>query len=253
MSSILIALIVFACTVVGMLLGMLLRRLVPDHHLKDESKDVLRTATGLIATLVALILALLVGSAKSSFDAMNTGLTQISAKAITLHRVLVRYGPESKDAQDLQRRTLAASVERIWPADKTKSADLAAVQAATGAEDAYQRIQQLSPQTDAQRSLKAQALQIAADIQQARWLLIEQTQASVPMLFLVVMIFWLTVLYASFGLSAPPHATPIVALVISALSVSAAVFMILEMNHPLQGMMKVSSAPLQKALEVMGQ
>lgn len=253
MTSIVVALLVLACTVSGVLAGMFLRRRLPGHHLQDESKDVLKTATGLIATLVALILALLVGSAKGTLDAMNNGLTQTSAKAIALNRLLVRYGPEAEDPRDLLRRSLAATIERIWPAGTAKGPNLAAVQAATGAEDVYQSIQQLSPKTEAQRSLQAQALQISGDLMQGRWLLIQQAQASLPMVFLVVLVFWLTVLFTSFGLLAPSHATPIVALVVCALSVSAAVFLILEMSSPLQGVMKVSSIPLRRAVELMSQ
>jgi hypothetical protein len=253
MISIVISLILFACTIAGVLLGMFLRQRLPAHHLRDESKDILKTATGLIATLVALVLGLLVASSKSTFDTMNAGLTQTGAKIITLHRILVRYGPEAKDIRDLQRRSLAASVERIWPVDGTKVADAAAVERATGAEDVHQGIQALVPKTDAQRSLQAQALQISGELLQARWLLIEQAQNTVPMAFLVILAFWLTVLYVSFGMLAPRNATALVALVVCALSTSGAIFLSMEMNRPIAGLVKVSSAPLQRALEVMSQ
>ena len=251
MSSIVLSLIVFACTIAGVLVGMYLRSLLPGHHLRDESKDVLKTATGLIATLVALILGLLVASSKSSFDAVNSGLTQAGAKTIALHRVLVRYGPEAQGARDLLRRSVAEAIERVWPADKARGVDMAAAEAATGMEDVYQAIQELSPKTDAQRSFRAQALEISGDLLQARWLLIEQTQSTVPTAFLVILVFWLTVLYVSFGMLAPWNATAVVALVVCALSISGAIFLVLEMNHPLSGLIKVSSAPLQKALEVL--
>lgn len=253
MSSIVIAMIVFACTLAGVMLGMFLRHLLPGHHLRDESKEFLKTSTGLIATLVALVLGLLVASSKSTFDAVNTGLTQSGAKTIALHRLLVRYGPDAKDVRDLLRRSVAASIERVWPSDKSRAVDMAAVQAATGAEDVYQGVQDLSPKTDAQRSLQAQALQINGDLLQARWLLIEQTQNTVPIAFLVILTFWIAVLYVSFGMLAPRNATAVVALVVCALSTSGAVFLALEMNHPLAGIIKISSAPLQKALEVLSQ
>jgi hypothetical protein len=253
MSSIAIALIVFACTIAGVLFGMFLRYRLPDHHLRDESKDILKTSTGLIATLVALVLGLLVASSKNAFDVMNTGLTQAGAKIITLHRVLVRYGPEAKDVRDLLREGLAANIERIWPKDKTKRVNVAAVQSATGMEDAHQSIQELKPKTDAQRSLQAQALQITGDLLQARWLLIQQAQNTVPMAFIVILAFWLTILYVSFGMLAPRNATTVVALVVCALSTSGAIFLALEMNNPVSGLIKVSSAPLQKAFEVMSQ
>ena len=113
-------------------------------------------------------------------------------------------------------------------------------------------LRELTPATDTQRQLLSQAQQITADLVQSRWLVIEQAQSVLPMPFLVVLLFWLTMLHISFGLFAPRNATVITVLLISALSVSGAIFIILEMNHPLQGMIKVSSAPLRKALEHMG-
>jgi hypothetical protein len=109
------------------------------------------------------------------------------------------------------------------------------------------------PATDAQRQLLAQAQQISGELLQARWLLIEQAQNALPLPFLVVLLFWLTMLYASFGLFAPGNATVITVLLICAVSVSAAIFLIFELNRPLSGMIKVSSAPMLKALEHLGQ
>jgi len=115
------------------------------------------------------------------------------------------------------------------------------------------KLRELTPATDAQRQLLSQAQQIGGDMLQARWLLIEQAQSALPLPFLVVLLFWLTMLHLSFGLFAARNATVISVLLISALSVSGAIFIILEMNHPLQGMIKVSSAPMRKALEHLGQ
>jgi len=115
------------------------------------------------------------------------------------------------------------------------------------------KLRSLTPTTDAQRQLLSQAEQISNDMLQARWLLIEQAQSALPMPFLVVLLFWLTMLFLSFGLFAPRNATVIIVLLIGAMSVSGAVFIILEMNHPLRGMIKVSSAPMRKALEHLGQ
>jgi len=109
------------------------------------------------------------------------------------------------------------------------------------------------PTTDAQRQLFAAAQQICGDLRQTRWLLVEQTQSPIPIPFLVVLLFWLTVLHVSFGMLAPRNATVVAVLLICALSVSGAIFMILEMSHPLDGMIKVSSAPMRKALEHLGQ
>jgi len=252
MNAMTVALIAFACTFGGALLGLFLRTLLPEDHLRDDSRDALKLGTGLIATLVALVLGLLVGSAKSSFDAMNTGLTELGAKSILLDRTLAQYGPETMEARDLMRSSLASSIELIWLEDKTSKEGLKIAEAGTRMESIQGELRKLSPGNDSQRLLQSQALQISGELAQERWLLIERAQGSLPTAFLVVLVFWLVVLFAGFGLFSPHNATVIAVLFVCALSVSGAIFLILEMNTPLEGMIKVSSAPLRKALEHLG-
>ena len=237
----------------GALLGLLLSSLLPEHHLRDNSKDTVKVVAGMIATLAALVLGLLVGSAKSSFDALNTEITQSGTKIILLDRVLAAYGPETKDAREQLRLGVATVVETFWPEEKTEGSGLAGFERTNRMETLQTKLRALTPATDAQRQLLSQAQQISGDLVQSRWLVIEQAQGALPMTFLVVLLFWVTMLHISFGLFAARNATVITVLLISALSVSAAIFIILEMNHPLQGMIKVSSAPLRKALEHLGQ
>jgi hypothetical protein len=105
--------IVFACTFGGALVGMLLRATLPVHHLSSDSKDVVKLGTGLIATLSALVLGLLIASAKSSFDAQRTGFQQLSANLVMLDRALARYGPETKDAREALRQLVASAIDRL--------------------------------------------------------------------------------------------------------------------------------------------
>jgi Protein of unknown function (DUF4239) len=253
MSSLTIALISAACIFGGALLGLSLQGLLPERHLRDTSKDTVKVAAGMIATLSALVLGLLVGSAKSSFDTTNNAIIQNSAKIILLDRVLAAYGPETKDAREQLRRAAVAGIEMFWPEEKKEGSGMTGFERANAMEMIQAKLRQLTPATDAQRKLQSQADQISGDLLQARWLLIEQAQSALPLPFLVVLLFWLTMLHLSFGLFAPRNWTVFTVLLISALSVSGAIFIILEMNHPLQGMIKVSSAPMRKALEHLGQ
>ena len=237
----------------GAVLGLWLSSLLPEHHLRDNSKDTVKVVAGMIATLAALVLGLLVASAKNSFDAVNTEITQSSTKVIVLDRVLAAYGPETKDAREQLRRGVAAIIETVWPEEKTGEAGLAGIERSNRIEGLQTKLRELTPATDTQRQLLSQAQQIIGDLVQSRWLVIEEAQSALPMPFLVVVLFWLTVLHMSFGLLAARNATVVTVLLISALSVSGAIFIILEMNHPLQGMIKVSSAPMRKALEHLGQ
>jgi hypothetical protein len=251
-SSLTIALISLACLSGGILVGAVLRAYLPEHHLRDDSKDVVKTAAGLILTLAALVLGLLVSSAKGSFDTMSSGITLAGAKIITLDRVLARYGPETKEVRDRLRHEVTIIVERVWPTDMNRVRDLSPAAEAHGIEDVHMRIRELSPQNELQRSIQSQALQISSDLQESRWLLIEETQGTFPTALIAILIFWLTVLYVSFGLFAPRNATVITALFICALSIAGSIFLIQELNRPVEGFIKVSSAPLEKALDIIG-
>ncbi len=253
MSSLTIALISAACIFGGVLLGLLLQNLLPGHHLSNESKETVKLGAGMIATLSALVLGLLVSSAKNNFDTMNAEITQSAAKIIQLDRVLANYGPETKDARELLRRTVIAGIQTFWPEEKTAAAGMTAFERANGMELLQAKLRELAPASEAQRQLLTQAQQFCGELLQWRWLAIEQTQNALPVPFLVMVLFWLTMLHMSFGLFAPRNAMVMVVLFICALSVSGAIFLILEMNHPLSGFIKVSSAPMLKALEHLGQ
>src|SRR5947199_4199996 len=252
-SSPTIGLISAGCIFGGALLGLLLQGLLPEHHLRDSSKDTVKVVAGPIATLSALVLGLLVGSAKSSFDATNTAITQNRAKIILWDTALAAYSLETKDVREQLRPAVAAGIEMFWPDEKNEGSGMTGFERANAMEMIQAKLRALTPTTDAQRQLLSQAEQIGNDMLQARWLLIEQAQSALPVPFLLVLLFWLSMLHLSFGLVAPRSATTITVLLISALSVSGANFSILEMNHPLQGMIKVSSAPMRKALEHLGQ
>jgi Protein of unknown function (DUF4239) len=252
-SSLTIGLISAGCIFGGALLGLLLQGLLPEGHLRDTSKDTVKVAAGMIATVSALVLGLLVGSAKSSFDATSTAMIQNGAKIILLDRALAAYGPETKGARDQLRRAVIGGIEMFWPEEEKLESGMTAFERANAMEMIQAKLRNLTPATDAQRSLQSQAEQISSDLLQARWLLIEQAQSTLPLPFLIVLLFWLTMLHLSFGLFAPRNTTALTVLLISAFSVSAAIFIILEMNHPLQGMIKVSSAPMRKALEHLNQ
>lgn len=244
--------ILFACVFGAALLGMLLCAALPEHHLDDRSKDVVRIGMGLVATMAALVMGLLVASAKGSYDTQRSGLDQISANITLLDTTLAQFGPEARNARDLLRHAVSLALARIWPQDASQTSTVAPLSAAEG-RNLYGKIQELSPGNDKQRELRSQALQIALDVGRERWLLAaEEESSSIPVPFLVVVIFWLAVLFASFGLFAPPNATVIVTLFVCALSVSGAIFLILELAEPFGGLIQVSSAPLREAFAHLG-
>ena len=205
---------------------------------------------GLLGTMTALILGLLVASAKASFDAQNTELTQLSANIVFLDRELAHYGPEAKDARDLLRKGVARVLDGLWTGHSEPSHLDPSV---TDSEVLYDAIERLSPKDDTQRWLKGQALSNAISIAQTRWLMYEQARTTVSMPLLVTLVFWLTISFTSFGLFTPVNATTIASIVVSALSVSVAIVLILEMYTPYKGLIHISGAPLRAALAHLGQ
>jgi len=166
-------LMVFACVFGGTLFGMYLSKKVA-HYLSADSKDVMKMALGVIGTLAALVLGLLLASAKSSFDAKSNGINQISADLVLLDRALARYGPETRDARDLLRNALAADIHQVWPEEKLQVAKLDDIESAAGLEAVEGRVRDLSPRTDAQRGLQSRALSIISEIAQERVLNLER-------------------------------------------------------------------------------
>jgi len=253
MASAAIAGIAVACMFGGALAGLVLQRLLPQHHLSTESKDVVKLGAGVIATVTALVLGLLISSAKGTFDEANSKITQAGAKIIILDELLDRYGPETKPIREQLRRSVELMLGRIWPSEATGTvAGMGAIEQGRQNRLMQDRLGALVPSDDAHRQILSQAQQVVSDVGQARWMLIEEAQNALPTALLVVLIFWLAVLFSSFGLFAPRNVTVIIVLLVCACSMAGAIFLILELNRPLDGFIKVSSAPLRKALLIIG-
>lgn len=249
MSSLTVSAIVFACVFGGALAGILLRAVLPEHHLSADSKGSVTLGMGLIGTMGALVLGLVVSSAASSYFSQRDEVTQISAKLVLLDRILAHYGPEAKGTRDEMRREVAGMLDEMWPQERSQSSHL---KPEGGAEALYDAIQQLSPQNEAQRSLKGSALNVAIDIGKTRWLMYEQESSPIPKTFLAIVVVWLTIVFTSFGLFAPRNATVIVTLFLGALSVAGAILLIQELYTPFEGLIRISSAPLRIALAQLG-
>jgi len=229
---------------------MYLRAVLPQHHVRDESKALIEKSTGIIATIAALVLGLLIASAKSSFDAKTDELTRVSAQIVFLDRGLAQYGPQTQAARTALRRTVSVVVDQTWPRERRNSAQ--SKEAPPQPQLLYDQIEMLVPTNDNQRFLKSQALDITVALGQTRWLLYEQQTNTVSLPLLVILVSWLTIIFVGLGLFAPVNATAVVALGIGALSASGAIFLILELYSPFQGLIEISSAPLRNALEHLG-
>jgi hypothetical protein len=252
MSPIALSLIAFACVFGGTFIGMFLRKRLPGHHLSGDTKDVVRLGTGLIGTIAALVLGLLIASASSTFETQSSQIKQLIADIVLLDRTLALYGPETDSARNLLRHAVADLADRIWRENGSDSGKAQAFEASTAALPFYDEILKLSPRNETQRSLQARAIDTSIDLAKARLLLFAKAGGSIPMPFLAVLISWLTIIFASFSLFADNNATTVAALGIFALSASAAIFLILELSQPFTGLMMISGEPLRNALAPLG-
>jgi hypothetical protein len=252
MNSIQIAVVVFACVLGGAVAGMMLHGRLPTHHRDGDAKDVIKRVMGLIATIAALVLSLLIASAHSAYDTQESEVRQLAVHVVLLDRLLAHYGPEAADARTALKEVVAADMTRIWPAQGAGSAKMPSPQAQLRGEDVFGLVARLSPRTDEQRFGQARALQLLTDMATTRRLMAEQAGGSLSWPFFVVLVFWLVILFLGFGLFARFNVTVFAAHFVGALSVAGAIFLILEMNRPYSGIMQISSAPIQRALEQLG-
>jgi hypothetical protein len=251
-SPLIVSCVIFGVVFVGSLLGMALHRWLPEEHIGESSKDIVKLVMGLIATMAALVLGLLIASAKTSYDTQSGELVHASAQIIQLDRLLSVYGPEARPARGQLRATMERVIDHVWPSDTGASPNLALAGSTTAPKDVFTAIASLDPQTNGQRFAQSKALEIATDLSQTRILLYEQSIGSLPWPFLVVLVFWLVILFLAFGLFAPRNATVFATLFVGSLSVAGAIFLILELDQPYAGLMRLSAAPLRAAVAQVG-
>ena len=256
MSALGFAFVTFAFTFAAALLGTAIRSALPPAHVSKESQDAIRLGMGLIATMTALLLGLVTAAAKGTFDSHDRTVKDAATNIVVLDRLLARYGPETQPTRDLLRRALAARIEATWAPKGVKPRAAEASQARSGppaGEEVENQILRLSPATEAQSWFKSQALSLTGSVLRARWGLDTSAGGAVPKTFLAVVIFWLTMTFASFGFGAPRNATVVTVFLVSAFSVAAAVFLVFELDGPFEGIVRVSGDPLRRALAHLGQ
>lgn len=239
--------VIFACVFGGALVGLWLRTILPEHHLDAETRDLVKLGVGLIGTMSALVLGLLVASAKGTYDTRSSELTQMAADSIVVDRMLAHYGPESAQVRLMLRAGMTHLIGQVW-----QPTGYGGIDASTSREVIFDRVQELTPHNDIQRALQTQAEATLIQLGQTRWLLFEQNGSALSTPFLVVVVFWLTILFVSFGLFAPRNTTAFITLLVTAMSVAGALFLILELDRPFSGLMQISDAPLRSALLVLG-
>jgi hypothetical protein len=248
MSALLVGLIVFVLASGAGLAGIFIHGILPAHHKEADSKEVVKLVMGLIATIAALVLSLLIATANSSYQTQEAEVQTLGVRIVQLDRILEDYGPEAQEARAMLRQIVANELDQIWPKNGGAGVNLRAPLERSAGDQLIGRIANLVPTTDAHRLARTRALDILSAIGETRRLLYEQADGSRSWPFFVILVFWVCVLFLGFGFLTRPNATVVTALFVGALSVAGAIFLILEMNRPYSGLMQISSAPIRTAL-----
>ncbi|VVO30116.1 hypothetical protein [Pseudomonas fluorescens] len=246
MNHLVIGLIAFVAIFGGALIGLFAARALPEHHLSNESRNAISVSAAIVGTLSALVIGLMISTANSSFSTRSSEVSRIAVDIVRINRVMQRYGPEAEDARVKLRDYARAKMQELFPA---AGEPLQSTEATVRMMEATQEsILLLVPTDPRQRWLRSQALTLSDDVLQARWLLAEQRASNIPMPFLILLIFWLSLVFASFGLFAPRHATTIAVFCLCSIAVSGGITMILELDSPFSGLVHVSGEPMRQAL-----
>jgi hypothetical protein len=252
MSSISVFFIIFGFTFAGSLCGRFLRYLLPDNHLNEHARDVVKLGTGLIATMAALMLGLLINSANNSLETMSNELTQASATIVELDQTLASYGSETAEIRQLLRKIVAATLEKIGTENILREENTEKMDVTKVLRTIQGKLRSLSPKNNSQTILQSQAFQEIKQLTHFRQLLLDQKKRQISSILLYILIFWLTVIFVSFGLLAPPNKTVVGILFVCALAISAAIFILMEMNSPYKGFINVSADSLRIAQKELG-
>ena len=245
-----IGIVVLLFTYAGTVLGFVLQGVLPKGQLVAETRDIVKLVIGLLGTLSALVLGLMISSARNSYDRQSQEVVELSSKIVALDRTLALYGPETKSVRDEFRSIVAAAADRMWPTDRSQPGR---VDPSRAAETFYHRLQQLRPGSDDQRFYHGRAMNIATELLNGRWLLYQQSTSTISVPFVVVIIFWFALIFACIGILTPRTPTMFAMLFLCAVSVAGAVVLAFELDEPFAGVLRVSREPIQRALTRMGQ
>jgi hypothetical protein len=249
-SAALIGLVIFIIILLGAMAGWAAGAHLPEHHTTSETRNAVSVSMAVVGTVSALVLGLLISQANNAFLARSDEVTQLAANIARLDRLLRHDEPETSAARATLKRYAEQKLEDLFP--KSPAAPRVDNPATNDMLDRLvDQLEAIQP-TAQQQWLVARALQLASDISGTRWMLAEQSRQTLPTPFLVLITFWLTLLFASFGLFSPRNLTVGVALMLCALAVSGAIEMILELEQPFTGMIRLSPLQLQDTVAALG-
>ena len=246
MLNILIGSISLAAIFGGALIGLFVRRRLPGHYLSTETQSVVTVAVAVIGTLSALVLGLMISAANNSFSKRTDEVRELSLQLIRMDRNLRRYGPEADDAWMKLHEWAVTKNQQLFPKkDQPHPTSQTTVELLERVQDA---LLALTPKDQRQKYLRTQCVTLSSALIQARWGLETRTGHSIPVPFLVLLIFWLGIVFASFGLFAPANVTAVIALLLCSVAVAGGIFLIEELDNPMSGLIRLPFDSMRDAL-----
>jgi hypothetical protein len=244
------ALVSFACLFGSAFVGMSLARALPKHHLDDDSKKAIERGLGIIGTVAGLVLGLLVASATGAYNAQRGYVIQMSADIALLDRALAHYGPEATPLRATLRDDAQHLLVEVWKPPGTPQSE--SMPGNRRNEALFDQLEELTPKTALQTSVKGIAINLALDLGRTRWLIYEGLASSVSLPLLAMLVFWFCVTFCGIGIFAPRNGTTLVGLALCAIAISGAIYLILAMYSPFQGLIQIPSAALQDTITRLG-
>ena len=240
--------VVFLLTTAGLWFGLRLARWLPPEHLGNDARSSAHVGIGMLATLAALVLGLMITSAKNSFDERNSEIIRVATSIVLLDRALSGFGERAQGARFELRSILDRIARQVDPSGYLSAEEFRAPLTSLSSLTHLQTtILTLMPATDAQKWFQTRALQLSTEIGRERALTAEKGDHSIPNTLLVVVTVWVVLIYIGLGVFAERNRTVIVALTFCALAFACSIFLILELDTPYSGVIGISSAPLQNA------
>jgi ABC-type amino acid transport system permease subunit len=246
MINIFIGAISFVAIFGGVLIGRFAARRLPGQHLSSETQSAVTVSVAVIGTLAALVLGLMISAANSSFSARTDEVRQLSLQLIRIERNLRRYGPEADGARARLHEWAVAKTQQLFPEQGKPPVPSATTIAML--EKVQDALLELKPKDERQKYLDTLCRTLSSEIIQARWALEGHTGHSIPVPFLILLIFWLAIVFASFGLFAPPNPTATVALLLCSMAVAGGIVLIEELDNPQSGFIRLPSDSMERAL-----
>jgi Kef-type K+ transport system membrane component KefB len=246
-----VGLIAFSCICCASLAGFLVGRRLSEDSRAEATQRVVQLVMNIVGILTALVLGLLIASTKTNFDVTSNQVEQFATNLSLLDHELAHLGPDAKALRDSLRAFTAQKIALVWPTDRRLEPRLADVETDQMLDDMQERLRSSAPQIEAERETRISALQILGELKRTNRLLSVQQNIRTPLPFLAVVIFWLSMLFLSYAAFAPVNKAVIGAMLISAISVSIAMNVIIDMDRPFVGFVKVSPTSMRQALEQM--